>query len=137
MNSERIPPGQAFTFIGLLVVLAVLAILAAMLLPALARAKARAQRIQCTNNLKQVGLAFRTWSLDHDVRFPMNTSTNQQGSLEWVEGGNAFRHFRTLSRELVSPKILICASDIRTPAPDFSSLQNRNLSYFVALAPTN
>jgi type II secretory pathway pseudopilin PulG len=133
MNSDRIPPLRAFTFIGLLVILAVLAILAAMLLPALARAKARAQRIQCTNNLKQTGLAFRTWSLDHNDQFPMAVSTNQQGSLEWVDGGNAFRHFRVLSKELPSPKVLVCASDTRTEASDFSHLANRNLSYFVAL----
>ena len=135
MNSARTPRCSAFTFIGLLVILAVLAILAAMLLPALARAKARAQRIQCANNLKQVGLAFRTWSLEHDDQFPMAVSTNRHGSLEWVEGGNAFRHFRTLSGELTSPKVLICPSDTRTAAVDFSNLENRNLSYFVALSP--
>ena len=58
--------------INVLVVMTVLAILAAMLLPALSKAKGRAQRISSANNLKQIGLAARVWSGDNGDRLPIS-----------------------------------------------------------------
>jgi prepilin-type processing-associated H-X9-DG protein len=124
---------RAFAFIELLVILAVVAILAALLLPALAKAKAKAQRINCVNNLKQDGLAFRMWSDDNGDKYPPRVSTTKGGSMEYVAGGNAFRHFLCMSNELSTPKILACPSDTRKPAQNFSGLKNANVSYFVGV----
>jgi prepilin-type N-terminal cleavage/methylation domain-containing protein/prepilin-type processing-associated H-X9-DG protein len=76
---------KAFTLIELLVVIAIIAILAAMLLPALAGAKLRAQRLQCTSQMKQLGYGFNLFATDHQDQFPPTaySTGDYQYQLSW------------------------------------------------------
>ena len=128
-RARRLPGlygGAGFALAGLIMgyvsFVVVLVILPAMLLPALSQAKGRAQSVNCANNMKQIGLAFRTWAIDNNDNFPFNVSTNKGGTLELCAPGsdgfdrNAAFHFQVMSNELTTPNILVCPADSKEAA---------------------
>jgi len=103
---------------------------------------AQAQSMSCLNNLKELGISFKTWALDNRDKFPFSVPTNEGGTLELCargDGGfdrNSFSHFMVMSNELSTPRILVCPADsFRQAAADFVRLRAVNVTYQVRSGP--
>jgi prepilin-type processing-associated H-X9-DG protein len=122
----------AFTRRDLLVVLVMVGLWGVLYISGLDRAKQKKWRIQCANNLKQVGLAVRTFAIDNGGEFLGTTSTNGGAALGAMAKTQAFQYFQVWSNLIGSPKVLVCPADTRVPAKDFGrGFSNTNISYFV------
>lgn len=92
---------QGVTRFEVMVVVLVVFLLAIVLLPALLAARAKKHKIDCTNNLMQVGLSFRIWEGDHHDKYPMSISVTNGGVMESVAAGNPVPAFQAMSNELI------------------------------------
>ena len=132
---------SGLTLVEVLLIIVIIAILAAMWLPA-DGGKRKAQRINCMFNLKQIDESFVAWSQEHDGKLPMQVSSKDGGSLDFIQGGSAVSHFLALTNsgltfdhhDIVSysqggkdypkintytnygiePRLLVCPSDNRS-----------------------
>ncbi|HTL16760.1 MAG TPA: type II secretion system protein [Patescibacteria group bacterium] len=154
MNSSK--RARAFTIIELFAVVFLVTLLSSMLLPALARTKASAQRINCSDNLKRIGVAFQAWGSGHSDKFPMSVPVSNGGYAEYVgvrslspaqaSSRGVFGMFQVMSNELSTPHLLICPAENegRMAATTFSGVippgstdvpftNDLNTSYFVGV----
>jgi competence protein ComGC len=134
----------AFTRAELLVIVAVLALLTFVILPALANNQLRSARVVCANNLRQIGAAIQLWGNDHNDQPPWELAPDQGGTKLHSLGVNSWLHFSWVSNELNSARILLCPSDTGRLADDFSfsptggylhpNFRNLATSYFLTHA---
>ncbi len=133
MFARKLRKREGFTLIELLVVIAIIAILAAILFPVFAKAREKARQSSCANNLKQLGVAFVTYSNDWDERFPSSVQDpklllNDKSSI-WSSAWD-----QQISQQVKSPGVFKCPSNsTKNYAPHeplaAGQKRQRNMSY--------
>ena len=124
---------DGFNSLDLLVMLLAVAVVVMVGLAFLrSRQQPMSKRINCANNLKQIGLSYRIWASDSGDKPPPQVSANIGGTMELVASGLVFPHFAAMSNELGTPKIIVCPEDTKRQwGTNFATLTDTNVSYFV------
>ena len=155
MNSQNFhQQKQGFTLIELLVVIAIIAILAAMLLPALSKAKSKAQGIACLSNMKQLDLAWMLYTGDSNENLPPNAAGAGQGIAgkpAWVGGwlsasssttdntntallvGTACQPYGSVGGYAKSPGVYHCPGDKSTDPVYGPRVRSCSMNWFVGV----
>jgi prepilin-type processing-associated H-X9-DG protein len=127
------PRHEAFSRVDLCVAVGIVLVLGTLFLRAQIGLDARAQRMVCMDNLRQIGVAFRGWGNEHHNKLPMEVGPLEGGSADAVANGQPWLHFKVVSNYFGTTRTVICPSDVRLPATTFSNLAVTNVSYFVGL----
>ena len=119
------------TLIEVLLVLLVIAVTAAMILPATVGPH-KTPGISCSLNLRQIDLGFLLYAEDNHGKFAIRTSITNGGTMEFLERNQTFPHYQKLSPYIPYTRIFVCPTDKNRPAPDsYQNLSDTNLSYFL------
>jgi prepilin-type processing-associated H-X9-DG protein len=156
MESRRVHKGLcALTWVELLVVVVVILALGALLLPMLARAKRKSSKAACESNLKQIGIAYRTWDGDYGSKYPQEliAAGNTNFPLSTAATGYildqplptatavgislpyayAYQCYQVMSNELNNPRVILCPEDDRpvgSVPTDFINVPPSNTAAF-------
>lgn len=125
---------QAFTLIELLVVIAIIAMLLAILVPSLNKARAAARRVVCSHNLRQIGLAVDMYTHDYDGHYPCAQDPISTSPAYWLWMGRGWRKWvQPYLSSIVdpnNPSVLLCPVDRTDPAKFESTSYSYSMAFY-------